>query len=53
MGNHKEAVTDLDLKVRGTENLWTINLGLLPSAGSANPTFSLLCLVHYFCNKIK
>lgn len=44
MGMDADAVTDLDLKVKGTENLWVLSTGLFPSSGSANPTFSMLCL---------
>lgn len=44
MGDDKEAVVDQDLRVRGTENLWVLSTGVLPSAGTANPTFTMLCL---------
>lgn len=44
MGSDKEAVVDLGLRVRGTQNLYLLSTGLLPSAGTANPTFSMLCL---------
>ena len=44
MGMHKEAVVDFDLKVHGVDNLWVLSTGVLPSAGTANPTFSMLCL---------
>jgi hypothetical protein len=52
MGDNYESVIDLDLKVKGIDNLWSINLGVFPSAGSANPTFSLLCLAHDFSKNI-
>ncbi len=44
MGDDAEAVVDLDLKVRGVDNLWCVTTGVFPTAGTANPTFSMLCL---------
>jgi choline dehydrogenase-like flavoprotein len=44
MGSDQEAVVDLDLRVRHTGNLWVLSTAVFPSAGSANPTFSMLCL---------
>lgn len=44
MGDDAEAVVDHGLKVRGVENLWVVSTGVLPSAGTANPTFTMLCL---------
>lgn len=44
MGEDAEAVVGRDLKVWGTENLWVISTGVIPSAGTANPTFTMLCL---------
>jgi choline dehydrogenase-like flavoprotein len=44
MGTDPEAVVDLDLKVYGLSNLWVVSTGVLPSAGTANPTFTMLCL---------
>lgn len=44
MGNDDTAVVDADSKVRGFGNLWVASTGVLPSAGSANPTFTMLCL---------
>lgn len=37
-------VVDFDLKVQGADNLTVLSTAVLPSAGSANPTFSMLCL---------
>jgi choline dehydrogenase-like flavoprotein len=45
MGDDPEAVVDYNLKVWGVQNLWTVSTGVLPSAGTANPTFTMLCLV--------
>jgi choline dehydrogenase-like flavoprotein len=36
-------VVDTNLKVNGFDNLFTLNTGVFPTAGSANPTFSMLC----------
>jgi choline dehydrogenase-like flavoprotein len=44
MGEDAEAVVDHALKVWGVENLWVVSTGVLPSAGTANPTFTMLCL---------
>lgn len=44
MGTDAEATVDLDLRVKGTRNLYVLSTGLFPSAGTANPTFSMLCL---------
>jgi choline dehydrogenase-like flavoprotein len=46
MGEDAEAVVDHDLKVWGVQNLWVSSTGVLPSAGTANPTFTMLCLTH-------
>jgi choline dehydrogenase-like flavoprotein len=52
MGNNADAVVDQDLRVRGTENLYVASTGVLPSAGSANPTFSMLCLTHKLAERL-
>jgi choline dehydrogenase-like flavoprotein len=44
LGDDAEATVDWDLRVRGTKNLFVLSTGVLPSAGTANPTFSMLCL---------
>jgi choline dehydrogenase-like flavoprotein len=44
MGVDVEAVVDPSLRVYDTENLFVLSTAVFPSAGSANPTFSLLCL---------
>jgi hypothetical protein len=46
MGDDDRSVVDLDLKVRGYSNLWVVSTAVLPSAGTANPTFTTLCLAH-------
>lgn len=44
MGADKEATVDLELRVNGTRNLFVLSTAVLPSAGTANPTFTMLCL---------
>jgi len=52
MGDDEEAVVDLNLKVRGLENTWVVSTGVFPSAGTANPTFSMLCLANRFVDQV-
>ena len=52
MGNDPEAVVDYHLKVWGIENIWVVSTGVLPSAGTANPTFTMLCLADRLANTI-
>jgi 2-polyprenyl-6-methoxyphenol hydroxylase-like FAD-dependent oxidoreductase len=47
LGLDDEAVVDPTLKLRGLANVWLASTAVLPSAGSANPTFSLLCLAEH------
>jgi len=44
LGSDAEAVVDAGLRVHGTDNLWLLSTGVLPSAGTANPALSMLCL---------
>lgn len=48
MGSDENNVLDKNLKVKNFSNLHCISTAIFPSAGSANPTFSLLC----FANKL-
>lgn len=52
MGEDSEAVVDRDLKVWGVENLWVASTAVFPSAGTANPTFSMLCLTHRLARQL-
>lgn len=52
MGEDSEAVVDRNLKVWGVQNLWVVSTGVLPSAGTANPTFSMLCLAQQLAEDI-
>lgn len=53
MGSDPEAVVDDNLRVWGLENLWLVSTGVLPSAGTANPTFTMLCLAHRLAEKLQ
>ena len=53
MGDDIGAVVDLNLKVNGFSNLWAISTGVLPSIGSSNPTFTMLCLAQEFVESQK
>jgi choline dehydrogenase-like flavoprotein len=44
MGKDADGVVDEGLRVHGVGNLWVVSTAVFPSAGSANPTFSMLCL---------
>ncbi|MBI4820037.1 MAG: GMC family oxidoreductase [Deltaproteobacteria bacterium] len=44
MGRGPESVVDFELRARGLGNLHVLSTGVLPTAGSANPTLTLLCL---------
>lgn len=50
MGKDAEAVVNYDLRVCGLNNLWVVSTGVLPSAGTANPTFTMLCLAHHLAD---
>ena len=44
MGDDVDGIVDPDLRVKGAQALWVLSTGVLPTAGSANPTFTMLCL---------
>jgi len=53
MGKRGEAVVDANLKVWGVENLWVVSTAVLPTAGTANPTFTMLCLAHHLVSHLR
>ncbi|EQD31731.1 GMC oxidoreductase, partial [mine drainage metagenome] len=53
LGIDREAVVDSNLGVRGVLNCSTLSTGLFPSAGSANPTLSLLCFAEVLKNRLR
>lgn len=44
MGDDTEAVVGPDLRVHGLDNLFVLSTAVFPTAGTANPTFSMFCL---------
>jgi choline dehydrogenase-like flavoprotein len=52
MGDDMEAVVDKNLKVWGLANVWVVSTGVLPSAGTANPTFTMLCLAEELVGRL-
>jgi choline dehydrogenase-like flavoprotein len=46
------AVVDLDLAVHGVENVSVLSTAVLPTAGTANPTFTMLCLGESLAQKL-
>ena len=57
LGEDRESVVSPDLKVHGTSNVFLLSTAVFPSAGSANPTFSMLCfaerLSDLLCSEVK
>lgn len=43
LGIDREAVVDPELRVNGMQNLSVLSTAIFPTAGTANPTFSMLC----------
>ena len=43
MGTDSDAVVNPDLRVHGNANLYVLSTAIFPTAGTANPTFSMLC----------
>jgi GMC oxidoreductase/NAD(P)-binding Rossmann-like domain len=43
MGEDRESVVSPNLKVHGTTNVFLLSTAVFPTAGSANPTFGMLC----------
>jgi choline dehydrogenase-like flavoprotein len=52
MGSDAESVVDLNLQVRGVPGLFVASTAVLPSAGTANPTFSMLCLAEALARRL-
>jgi len=43
LGDDPQAVVGLDLRVHGIRNAYVLSTAIFPSAGTANPTYNLLC----------
>ena len=52
MGADEKNVVNNDLKVRNISNLYSLSSAIFPSAGSSNPTFSLLCFANNLSNNL-
>lgn len=46
LGTDPAAVVNPGLKVHGLDNLFLVSTGVLPGPGTANPTFTMLCLAN-------
>ena len=53
MGSRGASVVDLNLKLWGIDNVWVVSTAVLPNAGTANPTFTILCLAHQLAKSFK
>lgn len=53
MGDDDAAVVEPSFRVFGTANLYALTTAMFPSAGSANPTFTLLCLACDLADRLK
>lgn len=52
-GVREKSVVDTDLKIHGIVNGFTLSTSVFPSSATANPTFTLLCLVFRFSKYFK
>lgn len=52
LGEDPSSVVDPTLALRGVENIWVVSTAVFPSAGTANPTFSMLCLAEGLCERL-
>jgi len=52
MGDEGSSVVARDLRVHGSVNLYVLSTAVFPTAGTANPTFSMLCLGEALAEKI-
>ena len=53
LGRDREAVVDPQLRVRGTQNLSVLSTAVFPTAGTANPTFSMLCFAEKLSGRLQ
>ena len=52
MGRDSESVVDFELRVHGCDNLSVLSTAVFPSAGTANPTFSMLCFAEALAERL-
>ena len=50
---YEKSVVDTDLKIHGVDNGFILSTSVFPSSATANPTFTLLCLVFRFSMHFK
>jgi choline dehydrogenase-like flavoprotein len=53
LGRDREAVVNPQLRVRGTQNLSVLSTAVFPTAGTANPTFSMLCFAEKLSGRLQ
>ncbi|MFB6286520.1 MAG: GMC oxidoreductase [Candidatus Bipolaricaulia bacterium] len=53
LGKSPEAVVDPELQTYGTENLRVLSTAVFPTAGTANPTFSMLCFAEMLADQLQ
>lgn len=53
LGKSEEAVVDPELQAYGTENLHVLSTAVFPTAGTANPTFSMLCFAEMLAGQLQ
>jgi len=53
LGKSQEAVVDPELRAYGTENLRVLSTAVFPAAGTANPTFSMLCFAEMLSDRLQ
>jgi choline dehydrogenase-like flavoprotein len=53
LGDDPEAVVGLDLRVHGISNTYVLSTAIFPSAGTANPTYNLLCFAEMLASRFR
>jgi len=53
LGKSQEAVVDPELRAHGTQNLRVLSTAVFPTAGTANPTFSMLCFAEMLADRLQ
>jgi len=53
LGDDAEAVVGLDLRVHGIRNTYVLSTAIFPSAGTANPTYNLLCFAEMLASGLR
>jgi len=53
LGKSQKAVVDPELRAYGTQNLRVLSTAVFPTAGTANPTFSMLCFAEMLSDRLQ